>query len=77
MLAWIQVWPSPSLPLLQPLRRNAARDLIVPVRTLPEGLAFDGTYIWAADSSTDTIYKMLPNELCCSEAQSCNAGVCQ
>jgi len=35
-------WPSASLPLLQPLRRHAARDLIVPVRRLPEGLAFDG-----------------------------------
>ncbi|MFT7463704.1 MAG: molybdopterin molybdotransferase [Pseudohongiellaceae bacterium] len=35
-------WPGERLPLLAPLRRNPQRDLIVPVRVLPEGLAFEG-----------------------------------
>lgn len=36
------LWPEARLPLLAPLRRNPSRDLIVPVRMLPEGLAFEG-----------------------------------
>ena len=30
------------LPLVDPVRRNPARDLLIPVRRVPEGLAFDG-----------------------------------
>ena len=29
--------------------------------TLPRGLAFDGTYFWLADQSTDLIYQFLPD----------------
>jgi molybdopterin molybdotransferase len=35
-------WPAATLPLIEPLKRNPVRDLIVPVRTLAAGLAFDG-----------------------------------
>lgn len=35
-------WPQAHLPLLAPVRRNPSRDLLIPVRVLADGLAFEG-----------------------------------
>jgi len=38
----VSPWTDEEHPLATPVARNAARDLLVPMRRVPEGLAFDG-----------------------------------
>jgi DNA-binding beta-propeller fold protein YncE len=65
--------PNTNITIIDPVTFNSLTTFETPGGTAPNGLAYDGQYLWISENTSDLIYKVDVNAIFPTEVTDCNS----